>query len=95
MAQRWLSGRQPCWRDVLHIAVKYGNSSGRNCLTMVVGTGSSAHDFVVPLTMMLRTSSAFSASGRLQVDSGIDHTVYRQHCAKRNLPVFNLLRGRF
>ena len=21
--------------------------------------------------------------------------VYRQHCAKRNLPVFNLLRGRF
>jgi len=42
MARRWLSGRQPCWRDVLHIAVKYGNSSGRNCLTMVVGTGSSA-----------------------------------------------------
>ena len=26
-------------------------------LTMVVGTGSSAHDFEVPLTMMLRTSS--------------------------------------
>ena len=52
MARRWLSGRQPCWRDVLHIAVKYGNSCGRNCLTMVVGTGSSAHDFVVPLTMM-------------------------------------------
>ena len=39
------------------IAVKYGNSSGRNYLTMVVGTGSSAHDFVVPLTIMLRTSS--------------------------------------
>ena len=42
---------------MLHIAVKYGISSGKNCLTMVVGTGSSAHDFEVPLTMTLRTSS--------------------------------------
>jgi len=44
--------QQLCCRDVLHIAVRYGNSSGRNCLTMVVSTGSRAHDFEVPLSMI-------------------------------------------
>ena len=65
MARRWRSGRQPCWRDVLHIAVKYGNSCGRNCLTMVTARENKIADYTAMFMKKFGFKNATNVLGNL------------------------------
>jgi len=67
MALRWVVGRVRRCIDALHILVMYGIKTRRNCFRMLVGIGSSSHDFDGATVMTLATLSSVQSWKLLNV----------------------------
>ena len=77
------------WRTVLWVSRTFFSLKMKSSIVSVVVCANN-------LLRLLSTSVWFSSQSLDWWDLwGNSFCNYRQHCAKRNLPVFNLLRGRF